>query len=651
MGSSAGTFAGVSDNSPQFRQARSFEWIDGVTWQKGAHRIRMGIDYENMNTKVVPWDACVIGCLSVYSPESTNSLAKSGLVSQYLPNLPTSINSNNALLNLPVSFGTTNIYSGFPVGNGTFPGYYEHDQGGRNQRIQPYIADTWKVKPNLTINAGLGWDLETGIFYSNIPLPSYLAPILEGQTGGLPYGLGAPQPNKLDFAPQIGFAWSPGKDGKTVIRGGAGMYWDTNDIWNHFREGGAIGPVGDGRNTLSAQAFTNIFPGIVNLTSGAAIPVGTPLSLNTLTNMTLGQFIQIYNQQYPALQNQFGTLAQTSGPIAVTGIGQSKTGIEIFPDNFPMSHSYQMSIGVQRDLGHDMVLTADYAHRVFINTNLGEEDMNRSTRVVNGALDPVIPQCTASQLNIPNFECSNGTITFWDPEGRSVYNALLVKLNKRFSKNFQFTVSYALQKQMSIAVVDLDNLYNGWGPVLPKQNLNVSGVINLPLGFQLSINSSIISTSPTTPIVAGVDLNGAGNLSFPITEAIPAGAVPGLSYNCFNYSCGKSQLTAAVNYWNTNIAGTKDVHGTLIKPITLPSDYRFGDPTFTQDFRLTKTFSYRERYKLAIFGEVFNAFNIANLSGYSTVLGPSFGQPTARFQQAFNSGGPRAIQVGARITF
>src|SRR6201999_1542028 len=121
-------------------------------------------------------------------------------------------------------------------------------------------ADTWKVTQNLTINAGLGYDVETGIFYSNIPRPQFLAPILEGQTNGVPYGLGAPKPNTTDFAPQIGFSYAIGKSKNTVIRGGAGMYWDSNDIWNHFREGGAIGPVGDGRTTFSAQSFTNIFP-------------------------------------------------------------------------------------------------------------------------------------------------------------------------------------------------------------------------------------------------------------------------------------------------------------------------------------------------------------------------------------------------------
>jgi hypothetical protein len=660
LGSSTTTFAGVSDNSPQFRQARSFELIDGITWQKGSHRIRGGFDYEHMQTKVVPWDACVIGCLSVYSTENTLSLLApfggAAAAAQYFPNLPKTVASTNDLLNLPASFASTSIYSGFPVGNGTFPGYYQHDQGGLNQRIQPYIADTWKVRDNLTINMAVGYDVETGLFYSNIARPQYLAPILEGQTGGVPYGLGAPQPNKLDFAPQVGFSWAIGKDKKTVIRGGAGMYWDTNDIWNHFREGGAIGPVGDGRTTLSAQSYTNIFPGINAFNNAAAgptpIPVGTNFSLNQLTNLTLGQWIQIYNQQTPALQQRFGTLTQTSGPITVSGLDVAKTGIEIFPSKFPLTRTYQTSIGVQRDLGHDMVLTVDYARRIFENVNLGEEDLNRSSRasVINGKLTPtpVIPLCTAAQQYVPGQECSNGSITVWDPEGRSVYDGLLMKLNKRFSNRYQFTASYALQKQVATTVVNLDNIFAGYGPVLPRQNFNIAGVVNLPYGFSLSINSSYITTTPTTPVVAGVDLNGSGNTVFPITEADPNLA----GYNCFNAGCGKSDLIAAVNYWNTNLAGTLDARGTKIPVLPVPTHFQFNDPVISQDLRLTYTYTYRERYKASIFGEIFNTFNIANLNGYSTVLNTaSFGQPTSRFAQIFGSGGPRAIQIGARVSF
>jgi hypothetical protein len=93
----------------------------------------------------------------------------------------------------------------------------------------------------------------------------------------------------------------------------------------------------------------------------------------------------------------------------------------------------------------------------------------------------------------------------------------------------------------------------------------------------------------------------------------------------------------------------------------LPSDYQFGDPTISQDFRLSKNFTYKERLKLEVFGEMFNAFNIANLAGYAYTLDVksanpatqtyAFGQPSQRAFQTFGSSGPRAVQVGARFSF
>jgi hypothetical protein len=55
---------------------------------------------------------------------------------------------------------------------------------------------------------------------------------------------------------------------------------------------------------------------------------------------------------------------------------------------------------------------------------------------------------------------------------------------------------------------------------------------------------------------------------------------------------------------------------------------------------------------VSLIGEVFNAYNAANLSGHSgNLTSVAFGQPAARFTQVFGSGGPRAFQLGARVSF
>ena len=653
IGSSTFTYgAGNSVNSPQFHQSRSYQLSDTVSWQKGPHRLRFGMDYEQMHTAYKPWDVCDPACVALYSPESTRAQAAAFPAGSFA-SLPAAIRTTADLLNVPVFPLAAALYSGVGIGDGSFPGYYEHDKGGVNHRIHPWVADSWKVSSSLTLNFGLGYDLETGLFSTFFKRPQYLAPILNGQTGGVPRGLGGTPTRHLDFAPQFGFAWAAGGDKKTVIRGGAGLYWDTQPVWEQFRQNSSIGPVGDGRVTLAASAFTNIFPNKYYLAPDGVKPVniGDPLPVNALSNITFGEFVQVINQQVPALEGRLFGNTPKSGPYSVSNIEVTKQGVEIYPADFPLLHSYQTSIGVQRDLGHDMVISVDWARRQGVHNNLGELDLNRFNRTASG-LSPVIPRCATTPDFTVGHECSTGGITFWVPEGRSVYNGLLVKLQKRFSNHYQFTASYALQKLMTVnsASANLDNYFASYGPNIPKQNLHVEGVVDMPWRFKLSVNSSIISPTPVNPIITGIDLNGSGNTSFPLSEA-----VSGLTYNCFNYGCGKSDLASAVNTFNSTVAGTRARNGAIVPKLTLPSQYALGTPIFTQDFRITKEFPIKERFKFSMFGEFFNAFNIANLtySGTPILNSATFGQPTGRVGQAstFGSGGPRAIQVGSRFSF
>ena len=132
--------------------------------------------------------------------------------------------------------------------------------------------------------------------------------------------------------------------------------------------------------------------------------------------------------------------------------------------------------------------------------------------------------------------------------------------------------------------------------------------------------------------------------------------MPGTTYDCF---CSKEQLTSAVAAFNAS--GARYPNGNPTPQLAVPKDFQFGDPVFSQNFRLAKTFTYKERYKLQILGEMFNAFNIANLTGYGQVLDTlnanpanqvfKFGQPTQRSIQTFGQTGPRAAQIGARFSF
>jgi hypothetical protein len=648
---------GPNFNAPQARNSRRYEVTDTLNWQIHNHRLKFGGD-SNRIISAGLWGFCTPLCTGAFSPSYIKAVGASAL----FPGMPSVLTSDAQVLNLPDLNIGSSIFSGVGVGAVSTPAPYDYNQHKGQSQYRLFVQDQWKIRPNLTINYGLAWNAQVGQFNSDLGKPSYLAPILGSD-------LSPTQNNTKEFQPAFGFAWSPNKNNKTVIRGGAGIYWDSSPGYYYLREAPVIGPLLDGRYTLAASAFVNdatlesqLAPfGLLNIGAGLApIPIGAPLPLGALTNMTVGEFDQLVARQLPGITAAIGNPPTSGSFTGPTGINYFKQGVEIFPPNFPFARSYQTSIGIQRDLGHGIVLTADYARRQGENVALGEVDLNLFTRYEGSTTPvPVIPLCTGSgatgalsAANV-NAECSTGSITFWQDAGRAVYNGLLMKAVKS-SKRWSFVASYAYAHATDETVWNNVNYNAGVGQYLAHQDINIAGTIQLGWGFQLSLNSTYISATPGTPEVNGLILPG----------TVPTGStepLPGIAYGSLNAGTGKAALATAVTAYNNNIIGTKNAEGQAITgPLGLPSTYSLGDPTISQDFRLTKTFTFKERYKLAVFTEMFNAFNISNLTGYSSTLDTAasvaagtaaFGQPTARQGQTFGSGGSRALQVGARISF
>jgi hypothetical protein len=620
---------GNTSNATQGRDLRRFNFTDQLTWQKGTHRMRFGTEFEHAPGTGF-WGFCDPACTVAFSPEAVRATA-GALTPVLFPNLPTQIRTSADLLNLPFAGGVVGI------GDPSQPPPYNIDKAKLNRRVRVFAQDTWRIKPSFTLNYGLAWQFESTLVNRDLDKPAYLRPV---------YGndLSPTRNNYKNFSPSLGFAWNVGKNNKTVIRGGSGIYFDTEELFRRLQERAFIGPRGNGRVQFPHTGFRNIFPGIINLATGQPVAVGANLPANTLTTLTLGQFNEIVRQQGPAVT---ASLAPTNlNDLSVRNIQINKAAAQLYPLDFPVMRSYHMSIGVQRELAKDFVLNVDYVRRVFTHVRLPSEiDRNRFNRFINGVQTPVIPRCAnAAQQNDINAQCSSGPISFWTPEGRNVYNGLLVKLDKRFSKRYLFTASYALTAQSAINdIVNFDNFFAAWGPTGPRHILNVSAIVDLPWGFQFGFISASSSRGPVMPVVTQVDLDGDGITTTPI---------PGVDYNCFNRGCGKSQLATAVQNWNSNLAGRRDARGQTIPSLTLPQNYQFGDSFSSQDIRLTKNFTWRERYKLNIFAEMFNVLNVANLSQFNFQLNsPTFGQPQQRVVQTFGSGGPRALQVGGRFTF
>ncbi len=92
-----------------------------------------------------------------------------------------------------------------------------------------YIQDDWKVAPRFTLNLGLRWDKEVGSYNEDVDPASFPRPI--------PF-LGNPKNRgqKRNFGPRFGFAWDILEDGKNVVRGGFGIYFNNIQTLLNFPE-------------------------------------------------------------------------------------------------------------------------------------------------------------------------------------------------------------------------------------------------------------------------------------------------------------------------------------------------------------------------------------------------------------------------------
>ncbi len=633
---------GNTQNAPQGRDLRRYNWNDNMTWQRGSHRIKFGGQFEH-TVGTGFWAYADPASGVIYSPE---------IVGHYNSLVPPSFR-----INIPAQFQTTQDLLALPlasfamgIGDPQQPPPYNFNQAKQNNTVHVFAQDTWRVHPKFTLNYGLAWSFETNLVNHDLSKPAYLAPV---------YGsdLRATGNNYKNFSPALGFAWNVGDDNKTVIRAGAGIYYDTQLLFERLQERSYIGPLGNGRILVYGTSVPNPIPGIID------VPLGRALDFQTgPTHFTLGHLEAILPAISAGATAQFAAEAEQAKALGITTIQVAKAGTQLIPRNYPIMYSEHASIGVQRQISSDLVVSGDFVfrqaqHVVFDNP----VDYNRYQRRINGVQTPVIPICTPAQATNPVARCSTGEIDFWTPGGRSNYKALLLRVDKRFSRRFQFTAAYALQSQYGVngftnviggnlgtisssrTVGDLNNWYSTWGPQLPHQTLNISGVLDLPWKFQISFLSQIISRMPVEPYIANVDLNGNGATNQPL---------PGAAYNGFNVGLGKSDLVQLVNQFNQNYAGKTDAWGRPIPSITLPANYQLGHMFASQDVRLGRSFVWKERVRLNTFIEGFNIFNVANLTGYSyNLLDPGFGAPTSRVQQTFGSGGPRAFQLGARLSF
>jgi len=289
-----------------------------------------------------------------------------------------------AIISNGQGYSTENPALGFPAGG-----------LGPDNRLGFYVGDSWKILPNLTLSPGLRWVRDTGRTDSDLAAPDcsgVTGPCVPLNSAFPGYGNSVNNPNK-NFAPQFGIAWDPAKNGRTVIRAGAGLFYE-NVIYNNV--------LFDRPLRLKQGAFLYDTAACYG---GVAEPVTTPTGPLTTPPGTCGSAsgtpVPIF-ETGQALANLENTL-KAAYPFDPTSPNGSYVGtqlaeglapaIGLFAPNYISPRSIQMNIAIQREIRHGLVLTADYLRNVETHALLGI-DVNKVGDVSNfnatGAADAVM---------------------------------------------------------------------------------------------------------------------------------------------------------------------------------------------------------------------------------------------------------------------
>ena len=605
---------------------RRFHLADSITWQKTTHRVRAGLDWEHNGDRNLIWSNEPV-TMTLFAPGRVRTYnAQPGVPQQEKIPLPPGFHTIDDILQLPLQSMTIGIGD---------PGVTQ-EHGGFVRRwdtLWLYAEDTWRVRERVTLTGGLGWGFD-GVLNHDLGKPALLAPLLGSD------GL-EPTRRTFNVSPSAGIIWTPASNRKTVVRAAAGRYFRPHGLTSAMdAERVALGPPGLGRQPVPGSAILNPLPGI------PGVPVGTPLEFRSTPTLFTGADLMAILPAIRAAQSQsLANADRTVQQIQITK-QQGAPNTAIFPADVRNPSAVHVNAGLQRELAHGMVLSADAVYRRFLRVpqNGGSVDVNH----FNSVRGPVLRRCAADESSDPAALCSRGPINVYVAPYRFSYKGLLLRAEKRFSRGWQLLGSYAYSRNSGTNTgtgFDLENWLSNTGPSSNDLThiVNVAGVAPLPWRFDLGLNYSYSSAPPFSAFLGGIDLNGDGT---PPAASSAGDLLPGTTVNGFNRGMGRADLERLLAEFNRSYAGA------AIASLTLPARYAFGDDFHSLDLRISRSLSVPQRLRVSLIGEVFNVFNASNLSGYSGDLtAAGFGQPTSRVTQAFGSGGPRAFQIAARVSY
>jgi hypothetical protein len=518
-----------------------------------------------------------------------------------------------------------------------------------------FVQDDYKLRKNLTINAGLRWSYfgplrskENNLFVAH---PGAGAAYLTGLN--VTRQSNAWNAQKDNFGPQIGFAWSPGiLHDRFVLRGGYGLNYNQEEI---SISSGVVNNPG----LVIFPTFTIPTPGSPN--PGIIYAVGT--DVHSLTS-------------YPPNKNTISPLGPNGLPVPGTpGCPVScPVGVTVFPGTLPTTRVHHYSTDVQYDLGHNFVASVGYqgsiSHNIFFH-----ENTNAAPAAEGLTLNPQI-----------------GGGDYWSLLGHANYNALLAELKHNFSRQFMADAQFTWAKSLDTASSPFDaGVAPGNLPFFPynpdlnygRSDYNVGKAFKLfgmwqPVffhgehdwiekiagGWSLSGIFNIHSGFPWTPYVS---VNGGslycGTCGY---GALPAvylgGAGSNTSNDAFKTVAHSNFPNGAAAYFTSPsyTAYSGSAFGNALPQIGLRRNsfngpgYRDLDLTLTKGFGLPNNRILGEGARFEIRMDAFNVFNNLNfnpLGIVNNISAANFGTITTANNQQSGGLAGRVVTLGARFSF
>jgi hypothetical protein len=390
---------GPDGNAPQFTIQNFYQFVDNVSIVKGKHTLKVGGEYR--------W---------YISPQGFTQRSRGdyeyNATQVYLEDLA------------PDNFGQRS------TGSST---YY-----GNDKAVYFYVNDTWRVTQHLSLNAGVRYEYTTTPIGENRQIlnavsntPSILVP----QAGNQPLVFGKVQPAKNNWAPRIGFAYSPGSSGSTSIRAGFGMAYDT--LYDN----------------IGSLAVPPQIGSTLNVAAGLPAPNVAPLTPNFLSN---------------------GGLASSGGSGITTPADALANTANWLPGKEQDPYSINWNFGVQHAFGKNYSAEINYVGTRGIHLPL-QDIINLASVVTPATALPTYFQAPDQAtldalpnsldnllaLQAANIEPANfvnagfgSAITAFVPRGQSSYNGLQAGLSRRFSNGLTFQSAYTWSHTIDNSTAD-----------------------------------------------------------------------------------------------------------------------------------------------------------------------------------------------------